>query len=62
MIWTDLSSNFVYKTKNPINEKNLNTYLESLDRNDKLKAFEYIIKTPEQIQTQLRGKLNIDNQ
>jgi hypothetical protein len=57
VIWTDLDSNFIEKTQTPINEQNLNTYLESLEIDAKVKAFEYIMKTPEQVKTQFRDKL-----
>lgn len=54
VIWTNLSENWVTKTKC----KNRIDYLLSLDKETAKKAENYIRKTPKQINTELRSKIN----
>ncbi len=56
VIWTDLSPKFEEKTGKPFSESNAIAYLKSLEGEVLFRAKEYIVKTPQQTQTRLRGK------
>lgn len=53
-IWTDLSNNFEEKYKKDINVTHVISFLKSLKWDEKLKAEQYIRRTPERIETEFR--------
>ncbi len=57
-IWTGLKSNFFEKLDQPFSIVNAKDYLDKLEGELRIKAFEYIKKAPILTQTELRIKLN----
>lgn len=56
-IWTDLKANFEEKAKMPFNGGNVVKYLKGLETRTWCKAEEYVRRTPKQITTRIRTKL-----
>lgn len=54
VIWTDLPTNFVTKTKMPFSPENAVTYLQALKSDSSKNAKNYIIKAPKQVTTPVR--------
>lgn len=54
VIWTDLPSNFVEKTKEVFNTKKAIEYLKKLSEEGQISAKEYIRNAPGEVQTDLR--------
>lgn len=54
LIWSDFGVRFKDKGLGDLSVENIIKHIESLDQNMKEKAIEYIIKTPNQVQTTFR--------
>ena len=54
LIWSDFGVSFKDKGLGALSVENVIKHIESLDQNMKEKAIEYIIKTPNQVQTTFR--------
>jgi hypothetical protein len=57
IIWTDLPSNFKKETGMDFTEDNVIIYLRSLEGESLEKAEEYVRKTPPQVKTTIRGRI-----
>jgi len=57
VIWTDLEANFSDKTKTELTTENVIAYLNSLTKESRDKAIEYIRNAPAQIDTILRRRI-----
>ena len=60
VIWTDLPSNYVEKTKEVFNPAKAIEYLKRLDQEGQKLAKEYIHKAPVEVQTDFRIKVSQD--